>query len=127
MEDVVQGVFDATKELGQPFLSEALWTEALGDVIARGGQTRDGKRLYTDQTETGDKVFKAVMHLANTQMPGGTSLTSNGAYSRMINAVTKDPDNYGRTYELTDEALGIAGMRAVVVFLTLVESLLHLY
>lgn len=115
MEDVVQGVFDATKELGQPFLSEALWTEALGDVIARGGQTRDGKRLYTDQTETGDKVFKAVMHLANTQMPGGTSLTSDGAYSRMMNAVTKDPDNYGRTYELTDEAFGIAGMRAVAI------------
>jgi hypothetical protein len=115
MEDVLQGVFTSTKELGQPFLSEALWTEALGDVIARGGQTRDGKRLYTDQTETGDKVFKAVMHLANTQMPGGTSLTSNGAYSRMINAVTKDPDNYGRTYELTDEALGIAGMRAVAI------------
>jgi hypothetical protein len=115
MEDVIQGVVTSTKELGQPFISESLWTASIGDVFLREGQTRDGKRLYTDQTETGDKVAAAVKHIAQTQLPGGFTLNGGGAYQRMLKAITKDPDNYGRTYELSDEALGIAGMRAVAI------------
>ena len=120
MEDVIQGVFQSTKELGQPFISEALWTEAAADIIFRGGQTRSGSRLYTDQTPAGEKVSKIVEHIVNAQLPGGLdlkdgSLLNSGAYIRMFNAIAKNPDTYGRTYELTDEALGIAGMRAVAI------------
>ena len=118
MEDVVQGVFTSTKELGQPFISESLWTASLGDIFLREGQTRDGKRLYTDQTPTGDKVAKIVEHLANSQLPGGINIKDGnitGSYIRFKNAITKNPDTYGRTYELSDEALGIAGMRAVAI------------
>tara|TARA_R110002012_G_scaffold64998_5_gene170651 strand:+ start:2271 stop:6359 length:4089 start_codon:yes stop_codon:yes gene_type:complete len=118
MEDVVQGVFQSTKELGQPFISESLWTASLGDIFLREGQTRDGKRLYTDQTPTGDKVAKIVEHLANSQLPGGVNIKDGnitGSYIRFKNAITKNPDTYGRTYELSDEALGIAGMRAVAI------------
>jgi hypothetical protein len=115
MEDVIQGVFTSTKELGQPFISESLWTSSLGDVFLREGQTRDGRRLYTDATPAGDKVSAAVKHMANTQLPGGFTLSGGGSYQRMLKSITKDPDSYGRTYELSDEALGIAGMRAVAI------------
>ena len=35
-KSILQGVFEATKELGQPFISEAIWTEAATDIIVRG-------------------------------------------------------------------------------------------
>ena len=49
----VRGVDEAGAELMNPFISESIWT---GDLIVRGGRTKEGRRLYTDQTPVGDKV-----------------------------------------------------------------------
>ena len=32
-------------DIAQPFVSESIWTEALGDLVGRGGRTRDGRLL----------------------------------------------------------------------------------
>ena len=33
MDDFLAGLFTATKELGEPFISESIWTEAAADII----------------------------------------------------------------------------------------------
>ena len=35
-------------ELASPFISEAIYTEAALDIIARGGRTREGRQIYTE-------------------------------------------------------------------------------
>ena len=42
-------------EFGQPFISESIWTEAALDIIARGGRTREGFQVYSDQDTAGDR------------------------------------------------------------------------
>ena len=110
MEDFVQGVVESTSELGAPFISESIWTQGISDIFVRGGRTKDGRRLYTDQTPFGEKFSLAVKHLAETQYPGSLAQGQ-----RLYNSITKNPDEYGRTYELKDEVLGFAGLRAVEV------------
>ena len=52
-------VFTAMSEFGQPFISESIWTEAVLDIIARGGRTREGFQVYSDQDTAGiDKTVK---------------------------------------------------------------------
>jgi len=116
-KSILQGVFEATQELGQPFLSEAIWTEAALDIIARGGRTREGRRLYTDQTPNGEKAMAIVGHLVDSQLPG--SIEQFKRFDLAIEQVdfiqSGKFDKYGRQYEFGDELLGVIGMRAVEV------------
>lgn len=70
MKNVAIGMFDATKETFSPFMSESIWFEAASDIILRGGRTREGRRLYTDETPWGEKVSIVAGHIAKTQVPG---------------------------------------------------------
>jgi len=117
MKNVAVGMFDATKETFSPFMSESIWFEAANDIIGRNGRTREGRRLYTEQTPWGEKVSIIAGHIAKTQVPGSVD-----AFKRLdlalepVDIIQKGKyDKYGRTYELGDELLGFAGMRAVKV------------
>ena len=60
MDDFILGVVESTKELGLPFVSESIWTQALNDIFIRRGRTPEG--------------FKAVSHIF---VPSGSNaLTS---------------------------------------------------
>ena len=96
-----------------PFISEAIWTEALADVsplLGRNGRTREGRRLWTDQTPWGDRFATTIKHLGATWVPG-----SGPAFARMGLALREEVDEYGRTYEFDDEFAGVFGFRAVEV------------
>ncbi len=96
-----------------PFISEAIWTEALADVsplLGRNGRTREGRRLWTEQTPWGDRFATTIKHLGATWVPG-----SGPALGRMKQALTEEVDEYGRTYEFDDEFAGVFGFRAVEV------------
>ena len=117
MKNVAVGMFDATKETFSPFISESIWFEAASDIILRGGRTREGRRLYTDETPWGEKVSIVAGHIAKTQVPGSVE-----AFKRLdlaiepVDILQKGKyDKYGRTYELGDELLGLFGARAVAV------------
>ena len=116
-KSILQGVFEATKELGQPFISEAIWTEAATDIIVRGGRTRDGRRLFTEQTPNGEKAMAIVSHLVDSQLPGSIDQFKRFDLAiKGVDVIQKGKfDKYGRQYELGDELLGIIGMRAVEV------------
>ena len=115
--EVMKGMWEGTKETLSPFVSESIWTTAISDIFLRGGRTREGNRLWTDETPWGERINKAVMHAAKTQFPGSIE-----TFKRMdlaiepVDIIMKGKyDKYGQAFELGDELLGFAGMRAVKV------------
>ena len=120
MDDFLKGLFVSTKELGSPFISESIWTEAATDIIIRGGRTRDFKEIYNPEAPAGEKAKKIIEHLVESQTPGSLN-----AFKRLdlafepidvpILGADGKIDEYGQTYELGDELAGIVGFRAVNV------------
>jgi len=123
MDDFAKGIFTAMAEFGQPFISESIWTEAVLDIIARGGRTREGFQVYNPEDTPGDKNSKIMAHLVKAQMP--FSFDQLKRLDRSIEAVdviTKFPgqgddkyDEYGQDFEFGDEFSGLFGFRAVKV------------
>ena len=121
MDDFIKGVVVATSELGEPFLSESIWTEAVLDLIARGGRKRGGGRVFNEDDTDGTKISKSIGHLVEAQMPFsakqferlGLAFKNN---AEPVGVVTKGKfDDYGETYELGNEALGFIGARAIPI------------
>jgi len=118
MDDFLAGVFTATKELGEPFVSESIWTEAAADIILRQGRTRSGSRVYNPADTTGNKSVAIFKHLVEAQMPfsAGQIKRLGMSISNEIDVLEKGKfDRYGQTYELGDELGGLFGFRAVNV------------
>jgi hypothetical protein len=100
----------AMKELVKPFLSEAIYTEAVVDLIARGGRTRDGRQVFRQEDPPGEKLYKGTMHVLETQLPGSISQAK-----RVYNAKFGKADKYGQVYDMWDEAPGIFGFRNIEI------------
>ena len=109
-----RGIDDAVVELASPFVAESIWTEAIGDIVGRGGRTRDGRILYTDQTAFGDKKAIQFRHLLEALAP------SYKQGVRIYQRFTKTPNRTGQILEgdtlgMPDEILGFMGLRPVEV------------
>ena len=117
MEGFMKGLATSTKELGAPFISESIWTEAFLDVIRGGGKTKDGKILYTDATPMGERVSAIMAHLVRAQAPfSAQQMIRLGFAARGEPSKTVGPfRGTGETYQLTDEALGFTGYRPVPI------------
>jgi hypothetical protein len=115
MDDFAKGMFTAMSEFGQPFISESIWTEAVLDIIARGGRTRDGFQVYSDKDTQGDKNSKIMAHLVKAQMPFSLNQLKRLDQSiEEVDVITKGKfDEYGQEYEFGDEFQGLFGFRAV--------------
>jgi hypothetical protein len=110
MKGVLRGMVGAAAELASPFISEAIYTEAALDIITRGGRTREGRQLYTENTPDGEKIKIITNHLAKAMLP-----FSYQQINRLYQAATDKPSKRGEFFELPDELLGFAGYRAVKV------------
>ena len=123
MDDMVAGVFEAMKEFGQPFVSESIWSEAVLDLIARSGQTRDGFQVFNPQDLPGDKATKIMKHLVKAVMPfSAQQLVRLDQSIKSVDVITKIPgagddvfSSSGETYEFGDEFAGLFGFRSVNV------------
>jgi len=123
MNDMLAGVFEGMKEFGQPFVSESIWSEAVLDLIARNGQTRDGFQVFNPQDIPGDKATKIMKHLVKALMPfSAQQLVRLDQSIKSVDVITKIPgagddvfSSSGETYEFGDEFAGIFGFRAVNV------------
>ena len=105
----VKGVDEAGAEIMNPFISESIWTEAAADLTVRGGVTKDGRRLYTEQTSVGDKAAIRFMHLGNALAP------SYKQYGRLLQAATQTPTKRGETLDVGPEIAGFMGLRPIKV------------
>ena len=119
MDDFILGMIESTKELGEPFISESIWTEALQDVapiLGRGGVDRNGRKIWNDKDTLGTKMQKAIAHLAESQYPlNWKQMKRLGLSIDPINRLTGKFDERGNEYEFGNELAGIAGMRRVEV------------
>ena len=66
LEDVAGGTLS---EVFEPFMSEAMLTEALLDVTIRGGKTAIGAQVYSDSDSFGARQSKKFAHVIDTLMP----------------------------------------------------------
>ena len=108
MRGILKGMAQAAAELSSPFVSEAIYTEAALDIITRGGRTKEGRQLYTEQTPDGEKIKIITNHMARAMLP-----FSSQQLTRLYQAATDKPSKRGEFFELPDELLGFAGYRAV--------------
>jgi len=117
MDDFILGTINATKELGQPFVSESIWTEALTDLFVRGGRTREGSQVFNEQDAPGTKLQKALGHLVKAQAPlNYQQLKRLDLAIKPVDVLQKGKyDKYGQTYELGPELAGFVGLRSVKV------------
>ena len=123
MDDFSKGVLTAMSEFAQPFISESIWTEAVTDLLVRGGRTRDGFQVYSEQDNDGDKMNKIFKHLVKAQMPFSfDQLKRLDRSIKQVDVITKFPgqgddvyDQYGQDFEFGDEFGGLFGFRAIAV------------
>ena len=66
LEDVALGTLS---EVFEPFMSEAMLTEALIDVTLRGGKTATGAEVYSGSDDFGARQGKKFLHVMDTLMP----------------------------------------------------------
>ena len=113
MDDFILGVIDSTKELGLPFISESIWTEALTDIAIRGGRTPEGYQVWNPEDTIGGKVSSMVGHLVESQAPFNyKQLNRMRLASKPIDDAGRF-DERGNEFELGNELAGIAGLRAI--------------
>jgi len=110
-----RGVEEAMTEIAAPFIDESIWTEAAADIDlypllpGRGGRTRDGKVLYTDQTAVGDRAYIKFRHLMEALLPSYKQAVRIGL------AAMEKPNKSGKILELDDQLLGFVGFRPIKV------------
>ena len=117
VNDFISGTFEAMKEFASPFISEAIWTEAVLDIMARGGKTRDGYQVFNEQDNSGDKASKIMSHLVKAQMPFSLNQLKRMDQSiESVDVITKGKyDKYGQTYDFGPEFAGLFGFRPVEI------------
>jgi len=117
MDDFIAGMFGSMSEFAQPFISESIWTEAVADIVARGGRTRDGFQVFNPQDTSGDKAYKIMAHLVEAQMPFSLNQLKRLDQSiESVDIIQKGKfDKFGQAYEFGDEFAGLFGFRSVAV------------
>ena len=117
MDDFIAGMFSSMSEFAQPFISESIWTEAVADLLVRGGRTREGFQVFNPQDLPGDKAQKIMAHLVKAQMPFSfEQLKRLDRSIESVDVLVKGKfDEYGQNFEFGDEFQGLFGFREVKV------------
>ena len=102
---LVKGMGAGLARLVEPFVSESIWLGGIADIYFRGGRTKTGSEIWNERDSEGDKFFKTIKHLARVYSPG-----SNIQMERLYKAITGKTIR-GTQYEITDELLGLVGLR----------------
>ena len=105
----VDGVGQASAEIMNPFIGESIWTEATADIIVRGGRTKEGRQLYTEETPAGNKAAIRFLHLGQALAP------SYRQFQRLGQAAFGTPTKRGDELTLGPELLGFMGLRPIKV------------
>jgi len=118
IDDFVLGLIESTKELGSPFISESIWTEALQDVspiLGRGGVDSNGRRIWNPEDGLGDKMAKGIFHLVEAQAPLNWKQLQRLGLSMLPVDSEGRYNQRGEEYEFGNEAAGILGMRKIKI------------
>ena len=106
LKNVEEAGWEAIKELAQPFLSESIITEWFGDVWFRGGEKKNGKRIWQENDNALLAWTKGVVSLFSRAAPLGYK-----QMERVYLSGVGNKDQYNRGYKFMNEGLGILGFR----------------
>jgi predicted GNAT family acetyltransferase len=109
LKGFVKGVAQAAGQVAEPFVSEAMFTEAFMDIVSRNGVTNEGVELYSDQTPDVEKYQRIFKHLGKTLMP------TTKPFQRLSKAITDTPSSTGEFFEIGPEMAGVMGWKPVKV------------
>jgi len=107
---LLDGGIIGMSELVKPFLSEAIYIEAMADLLIRRGRTVDNREVFRAEDPIGEKLYKGTMHVLDTFAPGSIDQAL-----RIGRSPFKKADKYGQVYDLADEIPGIFGFRNIEV------------
>ena len=97
----------AFTEFLTPFVTESIGTEAIGDLILRGGKTRDGKTIFFPQDSFFEKLDSSLGHLFAQLEPGATR-----SARRVYKGATGSFNDYGTLFDTKTEATALlTGLR----------------
>ena len=113
MDDFILGMVESTKELGLPFISESIWTEALTDITIRKGKTPEGYQVWNPEDSLGGQISSMVGHLVESQAPFNTKQLGRMGLALYPKDSAGRFDERGNEYDLGNELAGIAGLRAI--------------
>ena len=99
-------VWEAATEFASPFVEESIITGFFGDVLMRGGETREGRRIWNPEDTIGTKVSNTLGALLSTASPGSIK-----QFQRLYLSGTGQLDQYNRGYKFLNESTGLLGFR----------------
>ena len=106
---LLNGITRSFGKILEPFIQEAIWTGAVLDIFARKGVTNDGRKIWNDRDELGDKYAKASQHVAY-ELSAFSIAQLERLYKASVGKTVK-----GTEYEIPDELLGLTGFRKVPI------------
>ena len=101
----------------QPFSGEQILTEAWNDVTTRGGETKQGRRIYYDHDSPVEKLTKKVVHILKAGMTPGAVPQFHKLGNSVYNLFQEDRKdmiytNQGLPYNFGTEAMSVfSGVR----------------
>ena len=104
-----EGLKNAMGETANPFIGESIFTEAIGDIVARGGRTKDGTVLYTDDTPRNERYDRMLKHVVESQLPQYKQ------FVRVIDSATGKPDRNCYVIEIDKSLAGVFGFRLIPI------------
>jgi len=106
---VLDSMVKAMGNVLQPFFGEAIYTGVVLDLFARGGETKEGRRIWNERDTLGDKMSKAFAHAAYELSPFSAAQVYR-LYKASLGQTVK-----GTQYKIPDELMGFVGFRKVPI------------
>ena len=104
-----KGLAEAMAETANPFIGESIFTEAIGDIVARRGRTKEGVVLYTEDTPRNERYDRMLKHVVESQLPQYKQ------FIRVFDSATGKPDRDGDVMEIDKQLAGLFGFRLIPV------------
>jgi len=107
---LAEGMVRALDRMLEPFYGESIYYGLIADIFIRGGEDRDGVRVWNEEDDRDVKILKGLFHFMYTASP-----LSYPQLTR-INAALQDKTIKGKKYRLSDELMGMFGGRPQTIY-----------
>jgi hypothetical protein len=108
IEGLYKGLAKGISRFASTFVEPSIYYATMLDLLVRGGETKDGNRIWNPEAPLGEKLSKAAIYAAEATAP-----FSFQQFKRLGQAALDIPGARGEKYEVSDEIAGFYGLRGV--------------
>ena len=108
MEGLYKGLAKGISRFASTFVEPSIYYAVMLDLLVRGGETKDGNRIWNPEAPLGEKLSKAAKYALEATAP-----FSFQQFKRLGQAALDVPGARGEKYEVSDEIAGFYGLRGV--------------